>query len=271
MKKSKKEKSFVDTYHSELIIILLLFVMAWIIVAPYMFIGEDNEAFKNSGVVGDTIGGITAPAIGILSAILIYFSFRAQIKANAQVNDQIKKAHQDTNFEFAINECDKLRALLFPTNSVNPEKFFPVLLEIQAISTFFETEGLEFGLAQNDLTTDVDMNKMIGKLYSVNSHFLQYMLFADTMKDLDLDNKHRLIIFKKFQAMYFEAIQHQVFWINKINYGKFREIKNAKLKGFIEDLEKLDNKKFAVEIFQRMVEKTVKEATVQVEKDKGTK
>lgn len=36
----------------------------------------------NNSTIGSTIGGITAPVIGIVSALLIYVSFLAQIKAN---------------------------------------------------------------------------------------------------------------------------------------------------------------------------------------------
>lgn len=47
--------------------------------------------YSKTGTFGDTIGGITAPIIGLISALLIYLSFRAQIKANYIVQSQIEK------------------------------------------------------------------------------------------------------------------------------------------------------------------------------------
>lgn len=47
--------------------------------------------YSKTGTFGDTIGGITAPIIGLISALLIYLSFRAQIKANYIVQSQIDR------------------------------------------------------------------------------------------------------------------------------------------------------------------------------------
>ena len=47
------------------------------------------EQFKNSGPVGDTIGGILGPFIGLISGVLVYFAFREQVKANKIVSDQL--------------------------------------------------------------------------------------------------------------------------------------------------------------------------------------
>ncbi len=47
-----------------------------------------------TGVIGDTIGGITAPFIGLLSAILVYLALKAQIDANTvqiAANRQLRK------------------------------------------------------------------------------------------------------------------------------------------------------------------------------------
>ena len=49
--------------------------------------------FSNTGQIGDTIGGITAPFIGLLSAFLIYEAFIVQVKANRI---------QSKNYEFGI-------------------------------------------------------------------------------------------------------------------------------------------------------------------------
>jgi len=69
--------------------------------------------FTSTGPIGDTIGGLTSPIIGFFSALLIYLSFRAQIKANYIVQSQIEKQEKNENekkeIEFINNLLNQLR------------------------------------------------------------------------------------------------------------------------------------------------------------------
>ena len=49
-------------------------------IAPKLFIlpGLDCFDFSETGQIGDTIGGITAPFLGFLSVILLYFTLKEQ-------------------------------------------------------------------------------------------------------------------------------------------------------------------------------------------------
>lgn len=60
-------------------ITLMLFGSLAIFTQPYYWKTFD---FSQTGQIGDTIGGITAPIINVIGAILIYLSFKAQIRAN---------------------------------------------------------------------------------------------------------------------------------------------------------------------------------------------
>ncbi|MGV8946465.1 MAG: hypothetical protein ACOH1N_08555 [Lutibacter sp.] len=44
--------------------------------------------FSQTGQIGDTIGGITAPIVNIIGAILIFYALKAQIEANQLIQDQ---------------------------------------------------------------------------------------------------------------------------------------------------------------------------------------
>lgn len=76
---------------------LLLFLFIIMLAMPYMISGivftTKMDFGTNTGTLGDTIGGLTAPFIGFLSSILVFYAFREQIKAN---EIQIK-ANNDTN------------------------------------------------------------------------------------------------------------------------------------------------------------------------------
>lgn len=59
--------------------------------------------FTTTGNIGDTLGGATAPVIGVISALLIYFSFRAQISANRIIQNQINQQRKEDNEKKEFN------------------------------------------------------------------------------------------------------------------------------------------------------------------------
>lgn len=70
---------------------------------PLLFIQDWGWfSFKDTGPIGDTIGGITAPFLNFFGAILIYLALKAQIDANNKIQLQFeeqKKLDYRTNFE----------------------------------------------------------------------------------------------------------------------------------------------------------------------------
>ena len=67
--------------------IILIFISLYIFTRPAIFQSWD---FSNTGEIGDTIGGISAPIINLLGAYLVFVSFQAQIKANKIQSDALK-------------------------------------------------------------------------------------------------------------------------------------------------------------------------------------
>lgn len=67
--------------------------------------------FSNTGQIGDTIGGITSPFISLLGAVLVYLSFKEQIKANKIQFEYIKKEEKSkkksNNFDSALRLIDE--------------------------------------------------------------------------------------------------------------------------------------------------------------------
>lgn len=70
--------------------------------------------FTQSGQIGDTIGGITAPFINFMGAVLVYLSFQQQIKANEIQRDallnEIKRNEQERKYNSIISDINNLRA-----------------------------------------------------------------------------------------------------------------------------------------------------------------
>lgn len=90
--KIKNELRKLDKYALYIGALGIIFMFGFTIIATQFHIWFD---YTNTGQIGDTIGGLTAPIIGVFSALLIYFSFRAQIKANYIVQGQIDQQRKD--------------------------------------------------------------------------------------------------------------------------------------------------------------------------------
>ncbi len=76
----------------------LLLGCIFTIASPVIFSSSSNYCsfdFTKTGEIGDTIGGITSPIIGLLGAILLYFALTAQIEANKIIQDQITEQKKD--------------------------------------------------------------------------------------------------------------------------------------------------------------------------------
>lgn len=108
-----QEKKTIFTLNFYLLIlgfVLILFASVFIFTREALW-----EGFKLSGTgqIGDTIGGITAPVINLIGAILVYISFKAQINANKLqfdlLNNEIQNQRQRDNFNITLELFKELK------------------------------------------------------------------------------------------------------------------------------------------------------------------
>lgn len=71
----------------QLIIILLIIIVVIPPLLKNIVIGSCFD-YTDSGEIGDTIGGITAPFINGLAALLVFITFKEQVKANKLIQQQ---------------------------------------------------------------------------------------------------------------------------------------------------------------------------------------
>ncbi len=86
-----------------LVIVIIIMVLPFFLNLPAV---NKHFDFSKSGQIGDTIGGVTAPFINGLAAILVFIAFKAQIKAN-----EIFKSQERTRIileQIALIQEDKL-------------------------------------------------------------------------------------------------------------------------------------------------------------------
>jgi cell division protein ZapA (FtsZ GTPase activity inhibitor) len=70
-------------------LIILIFGIIFTIISPALF--TLTIYFNDStGHIASTVGGLTAPAIGLMGAILVYLALRSQVRANELIQEQIR-------------------------------------------------------------------------------------------------------------------------------------------------------------------------------------
>jgi len=80
-----KEPTWLEKFLMKYAHRILIFGLIAIFISPWLFtisLPFEWIDFSNTGEIGDTIGGITAPIVNLIAAFLVYISFKAQIQAN---------------------------------------------------------------------------------------------------------------------------------------------------------------------------------------------
>lgn len=103
MKKIRPQKQQVKTFDSQFYLVFIPFLIFIVIVVtcfPYWFTRPNFSGidFTDKGQIGDTIGGITGPFIAIAGAILTFFAFWVQFKANEQQKLDLKTERFENKF-----------------------------------------------------------------------------------------------------------------------------------------------------------------------------
>jgi hypothetical protein len=124
---------------------LALFVgIPLLLLAPFFLTGFSYFKWANfttTGQIGDTIGGITAPIVNLISAVLIYLSFRQQLLAN---EIQIDLINAEKNKDISRSERE---LLIFHyqeiKSSINSLKYESTLYSNNGNKIYYGTEALE--------------------------------------------------------------------------------------------------------------------------------
>ena len=91
---------------SILTISIVVIVGPFFILKYYRLLGISNSSTSGTGQIGDTIGGLYSPFIGLLSAVLIYISFKEQVKANRLLQVQINEESFRVNLKDSLSKID---------------------------------------------------------------------------------------------------------------------------------------------------------------------
>jgi len=100
MKKSNSKKNQTFDRQFFLMIVPLVFLILLFLFFPYWFTSRSwfGIDFNTTGQIGDTIGGILGPFIAIAAAILTFFAFWVQFKANEQQKSDLQIERFENKF-----------------------------------------------------------------------------------------------------------------------------------------------------------------------------
>lgn len=86
---------------------VLTVISPWLLTQQWF--GQFFKFGEATGPIGDTVGGLTAPIIGLMSAILVYLTLHEQVKANGMQREAIAKQSQEN---ILANELAEIREQL---------------------------------------------------------------------------------------------------------------------------------------------------------------
>jgi hypothetical protein len=196
-KSNEKSDSLLQTKDKIRILIIIIFIS----IMPFIFtrkISWINIDFTKVGNIGDVIGGITSPFIGILSAILVYLALKAQILAN--------KKQFDANQQQYSLILEQINQTELNNNAIKCKEYVSALEKRLNEFKYPETEltGVE---AFKDLLEDFSSDKSYVKRFpnimkTVFSLILEFSSVCNSLNDSKLNKNDKDIIQSSLMIIY---------------------------------------------------------------------
>ncbi len=157
-----------NTFHFVLLItVIVVFLPLILTCEAFSFID-----FKKTGGIGDTLGGITAPFINSLAALLVFWAYKEQRKANELLRNQQK-------LQFIQTEISRLEEL--------PERIL--------FSGSFKKESPVLDIVPHEKKTSINM-----VLYKNTKYIIQ--IFEHLIDQLNNTNEDTDFLKSKFKILY---------------------------------------------------------------------
>ncbi len=180
-KASNERKPVLEMKYFLIVGLVLLFFLPALLTQTGWYLWD----FSNVGEVGDTIGGITAPFVGLLGAYLVYKAFDAQVLANqiqSEANGiQRKTAEFDVALKLIDDLASKLNANVYHHEDlVDPKK--------KGISNANFYEIIHFWPVMKSYRRDY-----LGKIVLIIRQVKYLVRYIEESKHLTLQDKNRLL------------------------------------------------------------------------------
>lgn len=144
--------------------------------------------------IGDRIGGVTAPFIGLLNAVLVYMAFWQQKKANEEIREEMKRQKDDFDKEkFLESLRHKFEDLKEEISSISYESM--QLAKVwRGSEFFFKIDSLRSAVGKGNIDSlhsisyDLDLGKIDASMYFILLSF-ESMIESIESSPISLDEK----------------------------------------------------------------------------------
>ena len=191
--------------------LILLIGILLVIIAPYVLTRNFGIlSFDETGQIGDTIGGITAPIVNLIGAVLVYFAFLVQLDANQLIFQQIKeekseqKINQNRNYVFEIFKLLKEELYSF---SITEEK--RIGRSSSETTVMVEYKGLEAieKMLYNLMHDHEGFGSEVYKLKEFQNIIELFKKFLTTLKETQLNQIDKKYFLESVEYMYTSKIK----------------------------------------------------------------
>ncbi|SHF27619.1 hypothetical protein SAMN05444377_1063 [Flavobacterium fontis] len=214
---------------------LIILVAFGVILILSQLLFYDNKP-QNFGVIGDAIGGILGPIIGIVGALLTFLAFYIQKIANDEIKNQFKeqKVSQHKDFLFA-NYKTRIMLLINEINSFNISFHGGSLISdislltdksskkynfigIQAINLYlieyFKKKEENNSSGKKEFRVEDSYHAIIQNIFSIITSY--HNLHID-IENSDLDNVSKAELNTLLKYTYFSKFNYFLEYLNKKN------------------------------------------------------
>lgn len=181
---SKKDKTFTLDFWIYLVIFIVL--IGGICYFPVWFTKPGELDFRNTGQIGDTIGGIMGPFVAIAAAILTFLAFWVQFKANEQQRKDIALERFESNLFQLIQIQEEITNNLSFTPTDGADRLYGrVFHGRQVFKILYKEKGFtisEFGIESSIIKNGIisyEEDKDVGLLDHYFRHLYRVFKFID--------------------------------------------------------------------------------------------
>lgn len=172
--------------------ILIAIALGFCYYSLYFFVFKDNNDINSTGQIGDTIAGLTAPIINLLSAVLIYLSFREQFIAN-----KLQKEAFQSEFKISssLKELEQIDDLLQIANAKIKN------LKYEDYKT--KCKGIETIIFFAELTLEKETEKIFEGIFTSIYSIVSILSFVvDKTRSFNFELSDERVVHEKLNNIY---------------------------------------------------------------------
>ncbi|TDE05819.1 putative phage abortive infection protein [Flavobacterium sandaracinum] len=206
------------------VIIMILYFPYWI--RDKLFFYE----FSDMGPIGDTIGGLTSPFIGIAGAVLTFLAFWVQFKANEQQKNDLKdQRKREYLSSFETKFFDLIRLHRENISDQNYTKFGKTKMELSQGRKVFRVIYKEFEECYAEVKK---FHKIYGENFLTANH-RNKLLSIINKNDLKIDLNEFALIDLSYTILYFGVAKDSEAYLSNKFKHKFKDDFYTKLITFL--------------------------------------